>query len=194
MRLTPVVFFELAMSDVDLPCFDPFFLAVRISKRLLDKLQAVESLRRKHGLTLAVFEASSDQAELPGTLIDVHSVELQVAGGLVWFKVLGRQYDEHGQLGKISPIAESWGIDLETLASIYAARTAVTLHTWPEWVDPDIDLDPFGPRVLAVLRETDSFVRYQRLEWFDSEWERMMAELSEPPPSRAERRRRQLMR
>lgn len=91
--MTPVVFLELAMPDVDLPSFDPFFLAIRLSKRLLNKIQAVETIGRKHGLVLAVFETSAEDAELPGTLSEVSSIELHVADELVWFRVFGHPLD-----------------------------------------------------------------------------------------------------
>ncbi|MDI4633146.1 hypothetical protein J7U46_08820 [Pelomonas sp. V22] len=180
MALTPVVFFELATPAVAIPCPDPYFLAVRLTKRFVEKLVTLAAMCREHKLATIVFKGQGQPVEFIDTGLLNPSAELHVVGSLLLISVWGQQWNERGEPGKADHIADSWFIDIDSLAQIYEAGTPVTLHPWDDWDDPDIDLEPFGVRVFGSLCSTGSLPRYQRREWFDPEWVAMLEELGRP--------------
>ena len=177
MALTPMVFFELATPHHVMPVYDPFFIAVKLTKRFVAKLETLEALCRQHRLSTVVFDGAGFPIEFIGTALGEPRVEVHVIEDLVLFSVWGRRWDDDGKLGKTEHVADAWVINVSELAQIRDVGTAVTLHTWDDWDDPDIDLEPFGSRVLRSLLEAGSLPRYRRRDWFDPDLAQMLDEL-----------------
>lgn len=184
MALTPMVFFELATPHNVMPVYDPFFIAVKLTKRFVERLQTLEEVCKKHSLSTLAFDGVGHPIEFIGTTLVEPRAEVHVIEDLVLISVWGRPWGQDGQPGKMEHVADTWVINVSDLARIRDAGTAVTLHTWDDWDDPDVDLEPFGVRVLASLEGAGSLPRYQRREWFDPDLLKMLDELGSRGASR----------
>lgn len=187
MALTPIVFFELATPGFAVPCPDPQFLAVKLTKRFVERLRVLASLCREQNLASVVVDGQGLPIEFMGMSVLEPSAQLHVMGNQLLVSVWGRRVDDGGEPGKLEHLADTWLIDVASLAHRREEGPPVALHAWEEWDDPDVDLAPFGERVYATLRTLGLLPKYQRIEWFDPTMATLMASLSGPAVKRSKR-------
>lgn len=166
MALTPIVFFELATPGRAVPCPDPYFLAVKLTKGLVERLQAVARLCHEHKLASVMVDGEGLPIEFMDTLLLEPSTRLHVVGNQLLISVWGRRNEDGGGANKLEHVADTWLIDIPGVVHLYEVGVPVTLRAWEEWDDPDVDQAPFGERVYETLGALNLLPGYRRMEWF----------------------------
>lgn len=189
--MTPIVFFELYFNGTMVPCLDPAFVAVKLTKKLLSRLRRVQALMRRHRLCHCMILPEGLPVEVFASSVMEPTVEIGMTMDVIQFTVHGRRFDSKGELGLIENLADSWLVSFEEIEDYLQSEHPVWLHQWDDSMETEESLipEPFGCRVFAYLQREGAYRRYQRREWFDAEYAEALFDL-EPALWRDERRRR----
>lgn len=169
--MTPIVFFELYLPGSMVPCQDPGFVAVKLTRKLLTRVRTVDALIRRHKLSQVIIESHGLPVEVFVVGVAEPRVEIDFIEDFLEFRVSGRRFDGDGNLGRIELLAESWVVGIDELEHVLQQGLPVTLYQWDESTELEESwaLEPFGERVFDWLKRRGAYKQYLRLEWFDQE-------------------------